>query len=224
MNGSSPGPSTICPSSWQSVGNYSNAYCKKGNSQNRMLSLSCGASRLDDHRLSSKLTDSSVLSGVQYLHENDIVHRDLKYGCLPVFPHQLSRSVRRPENILYRTKESGSDIVIADFGMRVASLRFTQRTNTHPAVRNICTPPKNSSTHSQGVSDTLLPKSSINKDTERLWISGRQGELSCIKLAAGLTSTPKNYHICPTLRLFPIPLRRRRGPDQGDDRSEDRVS
>ncbi|KAF8879117.1 kinase-like domain-containing protein [Infundibulicybe gibba] len=42
----------------------------------------------------------SILSGVQYLHENDIVHRDLK-----------------PENILYRTKNPDSDIVIADFGI-----------------------------------------------------------------------------------------------------------
>ncbi|TFK24578.1 Pkinase-domain-containing protein [Coprinopsis marcescibilis] len=42
----------------------------------------------------------SILSGVNYLHQNDIVHRDLK-----------------PENILYRTKKLDSDIVIADFGI-----------------------------------------------------------------------------------------------------------
>jgi len=42
----------------------------------------------------------SILSGVQYLHEHDIVHRDLK-----------------PENILYRSSDSESDIVIADFGI-----------------------------------------------------------------------------------------------------------
>ncbi|GJJ08954.1 hypothetical protein Clacol_003174 [Clathrus columnatus] len=42
----------------------------------------------------------AILSAVKYLHEHDIVHRDLK-----------------PENILYRTKETDSSIVIADFGI-----------------------------------------------------------------------------------------------------------
>ncbi|KAJ8593171.1 Pkinase-domain-containing protein, partial [Rhizopogon salebrosus TDB-379] len=42
----------------------------------------------------------SILSGVKYLHENDIVHRNLK-----------------PENILYRTNDPDSDIVITDFGI-----------------------------------------------------------------------------------------------------------
>ncbi|KAJ6475884.1 kinase-like domain-containing protein [Mycena vulgaris] len=42
---------------------------------------------------------TSILSGVNYLHEHDIVHRNLT-----------------PENILYRTKDPGSDIVIAGFG------------------------------------------------------------------------------------------------------------
>ncbi|KIY71591.1 Pkinase-domain-containing protein [Cylindrobasidium torrendii FP15055 ss-10] len=42
----------------------------------------------------------SALSGVKYLHAHDIVHRDLK-----------------PENILYRSHDSESDIVIADFGI-----------------------------------------------------------------------------------------------------------
>ncbi|KAF8587493.1 Pkinase-domain-containing protein [Ramaria rubella] len=42
----------------------------------------------------------AILSAVQYLHMHDIVHRDLK-----------------PENILYRTGDSDSGIVIADFGI-----------------------------------------------------------------------------------------------------------
>ncbi|THH04332.1 hypothetical protein EW145_g5608 [Phellinidium pouzarii] len=41
----------------------------------------------------------SILRGVQYLHENGIVHHDLK-----------------PENILLRTKDPDADIVLADFG------------------------------------------------------------------------------------------------------------
>ncbi|KZP04216.1 kinase-like protein, partial [Athelia psychrophila] len=44
----------------------------------------------------------STLSGVMYLHEHDIVHRDLKPDS---------------ENIIHRTKNADSDIVIADFGM-----------------------------------------------------------------------------------------------------------
>ncbi|KAF8727793.1 hypothetical protein AX14_007004 [Amanita brunnescens Koide BX004] len=42
----------------------------------------------------------SILNGVRYLHEHDIVHCDLK-----------------PENVLFRTKAVDSDIVIVDFGI-----------------------------------------------------------------------------------------------------------
>lgn len=42
----------------------------------------------------------AILDGVAYLHAHDIVHRDLK-----------------PENILYRTKDTDSGLVIADFGI-----------------------------------------------------------------------------------------------------------
>ncbi|KAI8368381.1 kinase-like domain-containing protein [Choanephora cucurbitarum] len=46
----------------------------------------------------------SVLKGVEYLHKNNIVHRDMK-----------------PENLLFKTPESDSDLVICDFGIAKSS-------------------------------------------------------------------------------------------------------
>ena len=64
---------------------------------------------------------SSVSSGVKYLHDHDIVHRDLRFVALPLCeifgPDKWPGD--RPENILFRTKDPSSDIVIADFGMYV---------------------------------------------------------------------------------------------------------
>ncbi|KAM0278386.1 hypothetical protein ACHAQH_005208 [Verticillium albo-atrum] len=45
-------------------------------------------------------TIKQVLDAVNYLHMNSVVHRDLK-----------------PENLLYRSRESDSEIVLADFGI-----------------------------------------------------------------------------------------------------------
>ncbi|KAJ8589614.1 kinase-like protein [Rhizopogon salebrosus TDB-379] len=50
----------------------------------------------------------SILSGVKYLHKNDIVHRGRS---------RLTQYVHRPENIIYRTNDPDSDIVIANFGI-----------------------------------------------------------------------------------------------------------
>ncbi|KAI9309537.1 kinase-like domain-containing protein [Cunninghamella echinulata] len=46
------------------------------------------------------LVMKSVLTGLEYLHNHDVVHRDMK-----------------PENILFKTQDSDSDIVICDFGI-----------------------------------------------------------------------------------------------------------
>lgn len=46
----------------------------------------------------------SVLNGLEYLHEHDIVHRDMK-----------------PENLLFKTPESNADLVICDFGIAKTS-------------------------------------------------------------------------------------------------------
>ena len=56
---------------------------------------------------------------MKYLHEHDIVHCDLKSVICRYLPSQHLTYFCRPENILYRTKDPGSNIVIADFSMYV---------------------------------------------------------------------------------------------------------
>ena len=71
---------------------------------------------------------SSVLTGVEHLHDHSIVHRDTQHDVTSIY-HSLSDRgeifspnawlLNRPENVLFRT-EASSDIVIGDFGMCVA--------------------------------------------------------------------------------------------------------
>ena len=91
----------------------------------------------------------------------------------------------RPENILFRTKDPSSDIVIADFGMCVPPYFLTGRSETglsHPyhAVPNISILPGSSSRPSQEVSDILLQRYSPLRATANLLIFGLLGDCSLI--------------------------------------------
>jgi calcium/calmodulin-dependent protein kinase I len=80
-NGLRPGPSIIYPSSLQLEGNYLNGFSRRGNSPKKMRSPLSGTCP-NKHAQSGCVlneTSRSTLEGVRYLHEHDIVHRDLKY-------------------------------------------------------------------------------------------------------------------------------------------------
>jgi calcium/calmodulin-dependent protein kinase I len=75
-------------------------------------------------------TIKQVLSAVDYLHKNDVVHRGMKYTPPTMIEssenpyrkiirtnRELSWPDLKPENLLYVTRELESEIVLADFGI-----------------------------------------------------------------------------------------------------------
>lgn len=62
----------------------------------------------------------SVLTGLEYLHKNNIVHRGndehsfikINKYCI----HDFCKLDMKPENLLFKTPESDADLVICDFG------------------------------------------------------------------------------------------------------------
>jgi len=108
----------------------------------------------------------SVFDAADCLHQHNIVHRDLKYTFLFLSLYPLFR----PENILYRSKDPDSDIVIADMCVRIHFLTPF----AHLFTEQYPTPPTSSSSLSLALSATSHPKSSKALATENPSISGPQ--------------------------------------------------
>ena len=95
----------------------------------------------------------------------------------PVTEYRPPITTCRPENILYRTNDSESDIVIADFGMFVSgssALGMPLISLGHSAL-SISTPPRNSCIRWREVSVTSPPRSSTERGMANPWISGQPG-------------------------------------------------
>lgn len=60
----------------------------------------------------------SVLTGLEYLHQNNIVHRGKKVTLIWGWNHRFNEYIldMKPENLLFKTPESDADLVICDFG------------------------------------------------------------------------------------------------------------
>lgn len=78
---------------------------------------------------------------------------------------------------MYRTRDSGSDIVIADFGMYVSSCcREWLSSSPYGSVRSIFILLTSSCIPWPEVSATSLRRFSTERDTGNLWISGPPGK------------------------------------------------
>lgn len=73
----------------------------------RTLTRQGSFTEMDASRITRQMTEA-----IQYLHEQGIVHRDLKVYFPP-----LSLLTRQPENLLFRDRTPQSDILVTDFGL-----------------------------------------------------------------------------------------------------------
>jgi calcium/calmodulin-dependent protein kinase I len=62
-------------------------------------------------------TIRQVLEAVDYLHDNNVVHRGKKYKRPMLLQSSLTALDLKPENLLYLTCNPHSDLVLADFGI-----------------------------------------------------------------------------------------------------------
>ena len=97
----------------------------------------------------------------------------------------------RPENILYRTKKSDSDIVIVDFGMYELTLVQLLYEFNPSLVRSICTPPRNSY--------IPLPVALVMSPRRCSWSKDTANPSTCGPLGENFPMSVESY-------LYPTPL------------------
>lgn len=166
----------------------------------------------------------SILSGVLYLHEHDIVHRDLK--CVSCDP------------------PSGTALIaFSQTRKHPLPHQSPRQRHCHRRFRNAClVPPPFEAHYSHSVeyrakhlhtpdeqlhslagsfgyvAPEVLNKGGHGKAVD-IWSTGSvtmaSSDLSSLIFGA------QNHHIRPSLRVLPLPLRRRQDPHPGDDRGED---